>query len=58
MALVLPNLREVDLSSVQTMGNVVEPICRSCPDLARITWTVSSGLNMDGDDFGDAGEFS
>jgi Leucine-rich repeat (LRR) protein len=54
LALILPNLRELDLSYLPATWNVVpvEAFCRSCPQLTKFTWNGScTDLNLSGQDF-------
>jgi hypothetical protein len=57
LALILPNLRELDLSYLQTdyPDRAVGAFCNGCPHLTRLTWNDNCvKLLLGGDDFRDA----
>lgn len=48
LSLLLPNLRNVDLSNVSAPAGVIKAFCKNSPNLHRVAWNYSRSLIMDG----------
>jgi hypothetical protein len=55
LALILPNLKELNLNYMQATNGVAQAFCKHCPNLKKISWNGSSAeLFLLGQDFMDA----
>ena len=46
IALIVPNLQELDLSYVQISATALSEICRYCPNLTRVKWNGSRSADL------------
>jgi hypothetical protein len=52
LSLILPSLREIDLSYMKASQTTIEAFCKNCPHLNKVTWKGSrASLFLTGQDF-------